>query len=150
VRAWRLTPTRHAESALSGAGAARYGGRWNPKGRPVVYLASSLALATLEVVVHATGAFVPHVAIELDLPDRFVTRLDPTELPDGWADDEAVTQAIAVRRLPTTSGVLAVPSAVVDPRAEHERNLVVDPTAAVMAALRERQRFEVLIDARLG
>ena len=35
--AWRLTPTRHLDTALTGYGASLYGGRWNRQGTAVVY-----------------------------------------------------------------------------------------------------------------
>ena len=38
--------------ACAGNGAAAVGGRWNSVGRPVIYLADSLALAQLEKRVH--------------------------------------------------------------------------------------------------
>ena len=60
--AWRLCRAPFAD--LSGEGARRYGGRWNRPGRPIVYAASSAALAVLEVRVH------------LDLP--------PALLPDDY------------------------------------------------------------------
>ncbi len=41
-RVWRLVTARYAETAFSGEGARRYGGRWNPKGVPVIYTAGSL------------------------------------------------------------------------------------------------------------
>jgi RES domain-containing protein len=41
---------------MSGKGAEITGGRWNRKGTPLLYTASSIALACLETVVHITGS----------------------------------------------------------------------------------------------
>jgi RES domain-containing protein len=63
VPAWRLCRAPFAD--LSGEGARLYGGRWNSPGRPMVYMASSPALALLEVRVH--------LALPLDmLPSDYV------------------------------------------------------------------------------
>jgi RES domain-containing protein len=51
---WRIakhTPEFHAAD-LSGGGAKSTGGRWNSKGKAVVYAASTIALATLETLAH--------------------------------------------------------------------------------------------------
>ena len=45
---WRIATARRARTAFSGDGARLYGGRWNPKGMPLVYCAESRALAMLE------------------------------------------------------------------------------------------------------
>ncbi len=71
--AWRLCRAPFAD--LSGEGARRLGGRWNTPGRPLVYAASSAALAVLEVRVH------------LDLPpellpsDYVLLAIDLDDLP---------------------------------------------------------------------
>jgi RES domain-containing protein len=69
VRVWRLQRATYA--ALSGEGARRYGGRWNSRGAPVVYAASSLSLATLELLVHVDPDLVPDdlLAYEIHVPD---------------------------------------------------------------------------------
>lgn len=54
TRLYRLINARHADDALSGEGARRFGGRWNPPGFPVVYASQSRALAVLETFVHLT------------------------------------------------------------------------------------------------
>jgi RES domain-containing protein len=147
--AWRLTPTRHVDTALTGYGASLYGGRWNRQGSAVVYLASSLALATLEVVVHATGGLVPHTAIQLQLPDDELDQVDIGELPAEWTHDEAITQQSGAAWLSTGRLALAVPSVLVDARAAGERNLVVVPSHPAWPQVVEHQRFAVTIDARL-
>jgi len=113
LRAWRLVHARWASSALSGEGASRYPGRWNRAGEPVVYLASSLALAVLETRVHleATHIQQPYVALEYELPGK-IERAG--ELPQDWREDVEYTRSLGSRWLQSgTSAVLQVPSAVV-------------------------------------
>ncbi len=55
---WRIaadTPEYGADD-LTGKGAEKTGGRWNRKGAPLVYCASSISLACLETLVHLAGA----------------------------------------------------------------------------------------------
>jgi RES domain-containing protein len=44
---WRITTARHVSTAYSGEGARLFGGRWNPKGVPLVYTAESRVLALI-------------------------------------------------------------------------------------------------------
>ena len=120
MRAWRLVARQYASDPISGEGAMRYGGRWNSPGTRIAYLADSLALATLELSVHITGARVSYVAVELDVPDRLVATLDVDGLKRRWRDEQPHTAAVGdewatARR----SLALAVPSALVDPRSAH-------------------------------
>jgi RES domain-containing protein len=67
---WRVGSDTPAYSAddVSGKGPELTGGRWNRKGTPVVYAATSRALACLETLVHL-GA--------MDLPlNRYLVRID--------------------------------------------------------------------------
>lgn len=45
---WRMLPIRFQRSPLSGEGARRVGGRWNPRGVPALYLATDPATAVAE------------------------------------------------------------------------------------------------------
>ena len=54
TRVYRLVREERADEVLSGEGARLYGGRWNPRGVPVVYASESRALAVLEAFVHLT------------------------------------------------------------------------------------------------
>jgi RES domain-containing protein len=61
---WRLDEKKFASTWDSGEGARRHGGRWNSRGRKIVYCSVDPAAAILEVAVHkgfrALDA-VPHV-----------------------------------------------------------------------------------------
>jgi RES domain-containing protein len=93
--AWRLC--RAAFADLSGDGARRHGGRWNHPGRPVVYAASSAALAVLEVRVHLDlpAELLPddYVLLTLDLDDLRIedaeaVPADPAGFGDAWLQQQ--------------------------------------------------------------
>lgn len=126
LTAWRVVKAAYAPKAFDGQGASLYGGRWNRPGTPVVYLAQSISLALLEIVVH-TGSFLhSYVHIPVSFDKSLVKELPSSKLPAGWhtypvpANVQAIGTAWA-RRL--ESPVLRVPSAVV-PR---EFNFLLNP-----------------------
>lgn len=108
--------------SCAGNGAAAVGGRWNSVGRPVIYLADSLALAQLEKRVH-TPLRPPRdlVAVEAMLPAAVVAAAETVVLPEGWDADNvnwsvgcAVSQHLGDDWLARGSALLLrVPSVVV-------------------------------------
>ena len=71
---------------LSGEGGLRYGGRWNSPGRKAVYLGGSLALASLELLVHlkAPEVLSTYRKLRVRIPGRLVEVVDDgTCLSDG-------------------------------------------------------------------
>jgi len=138
IRAFRLCKTRHAASAFTGEGARIAGGRWNSPGVAVVYVSSSLSLATLEVLVHlddpeAFARLFSWFAVEI--PDELAEALDESKLPPGWCADEttAATQVIGDQWIHSQrSAVLAVPS-VVTPG---EWNYLLNPAHPGFAGIR--------------
>jgi RES domain-containing protein len=116
---WRVVKAKHALSAFDGDGARRFGGRWNPRGIPLVYLGGSLSLAALETFVHLApeDARLAFVAIEVGVPDHIaIAELSAEDLPIDWRGEPPPhsTQAIGLewaRRRETA--LLRVPSAIV-------------------------------------
>ena len=119
MRVWRLSAERWAPDPLSGRGAELHGGRWNPKGLPCVYLSSSVALATLELLVHLDGRAPdePFLAVEVEIPDELVGPPLPIEsLPTEWRQfpsPAALAKLGGDWLTQLSSLVLAVPSVVV-------------------------------------
>jgi len=99
---WRLCRRPFAD--LSGEGARRFGGRWNSRGQPVVYLADHPALAAMEVRVHLDLPFdlLPddYMLMRVTLRDGVETVLDhlpsdPAATGDRWVK-EARSAALRV------------------------------------------------------
>jgi RES domain-containing protein len=82
---YRITKCTYANN-LDGEGSRLFGGRWNSKGRPAIYLASSVALAVLEVLVHLTPLIIPddYCLAEIELPDADITEIFIKDLPNDW------------------------------------------------------------------
>ncbi len=129
ITVWRLTKAKYAASALSGYGSTLRAGRWHPRGRPVVYCASSPSLALLETLVHVERPDLlrfDYVAVPVTLQEDHVERLVPKDLPAVWRawPHPASTQALGARWFDAQRSVaLEVPSAVVP----HERNVLLNP-----------------------
>lgn len=82
---WRLATTRRRAVAFAGEGARRYGGRWNPVGTPVVYAATTLSLAALEVLGHVDSEEARRYwQYRIEIPDTSIERVDLRALPRGW------------------------------------------------------------------
>ena len=123
ITSWRLCNIAHA--GLSGEGAARYGGRWNPKGEHVVYSSECLPLATLEAFVHLDRRPDNQVYVRIAFSEGLVERIENLcDLPLDWKDDEGVTRNLGAQWLrDRSSAVLSVPSAVVP----LSRNYLINP-----------------------
>lgn len=118
MRAFRLAKASLADSALAGEGARRFGGRWNSPGRPMVYAASSLSLAALEILVHLREPALlrrAYVFLALDCPEGLAQRLDPGQLPAEWRRPEhPAPRELGDRWLASAASLaLVVPSAVI-------------------------------------
>lgn len=87
---------------LDGEGARRVGGRWNSPGRPVVYMADSIALAVLENLVHLSRQDFPtgYVVIAARIPDDLqISSPDEGDSPKAFGDRWFDSRASAVLRV---------------------------------------------------
>lgn len=148
---WRIVKAKHGSSAFDGEGARRYGGRWNPRGTPVVYLGGTLSLAALETFVHLApeDARLALVAIEVVVPDSVkITQLPAKALPPDWRNEPPphATQAIGLdwaKRNETA--LLRVPSIIV-PR---EFNYLLNPNHPGFAKLKVQPPTPFGFDSRM-
>jgi RES domain-containing protein len=151
---WRIgtdAPTYTAED-LTGAGAELTGGRWNRKGTPMLYAASSRALACLETVVHFNAGDLPlnRYLVELHVPDDLIAvavRFDPVTnvgwdaIPEGMVSVDAGEAWVRSG----TSAVMIVPSAIVP----EEMNFLINPKHADPKRIRASKLRKWSYDMRL-
>ena len=146
--AWRIVRPAHAASPLSGAGAARWGSRWNSVGVPMAYASSSRSLAVLEMLVHMSREYSPRDAslVPVDIPDDLISELPA--LPKGWNDFPygAEPRRTGDRWIQQLSALaLFVPSAVLPA----ERNILVNPAHADFRKIQIGQPEPHAFDQRL-
>lgn len=85
MRLFRITKREFAED-LSGQGSFLYGGRWNYKGRRMLYASENASLALLENLVHLQGfRILPDlVLVEMEFEPTRTENLSVPDLPDDW------------------------------------------------------------------
>ena len=85
---YRLYKSTYIADPLSAEGARRAGGRWNPKGFPILYTSATPELALLEVVAHLNPSFIPNFhLLVLDIPEDY-RAVSETELLPNWQDEQ--------------------------------------------------------------
>lgn len=149
LQAWRIDRAKRAKTAFTGKGSALEGGRWNPAGRPVIYMSRSLAMAALEKLVHLPMPeclSVRFVQFQVTFKPSLMEVLG--ELPADW-DAKPVpvsTQRIGARWLrEQRSAVLAVPSAIIPA----ERNYLINPIHPDFGKIRTGKPEAFAFDPRL-
>lgn len=151
MRVWRLCRQPFAATALEGVGGLYASGRWHRRGRPIVYAASSAALAALEVLVHVDPLDAPDDLrlLTIELPDDLgVERVDAADLPTHWTAGPAPDELAALGSdwlMSRRSAALSVPSAVIP----IERNLLLNPRHPDIARVRVVDDAPFTFDPRL-
>jgi len=152
---WRIatdTPD-YTATDMGGTGAKLTGGRWNRQGWPVIYAASSIALACLETVVHLNTSGLPlnRYLVRLDVPPAIwkkARKLNLDKSSIGWDALPAgrVSLDIGERWLAEgDSALFLVPSIVIP----EEFNVLVNPAHPDARHIRVEKLRKFTYDARL-
>ncbi len=148
---WRLERTQHAADWAQGIGAERVGGRWSPKGRPVIYAALDPATAILEVAVHAGFEVldtVPYRMLEIEILTPLTVKVViPSEVPNTqWLMPGAVTTGMQNfgSELLDQHPLILIPSVV----SRYSWNLIID-VASAKAHIRRVRDEAFGLDGRL-
>lgn len=129
MEVYRLIDVQHAGLILDGTSAALTGGRWNPRGRAVLYTSCNVSLAILELLSHYHRPFAGsrYCVATIRIPDAAITRFDRDRLPCRWRHLPNLTRQEGCRWLDSAASVaLIVPSAI----HAHDDNVLIDPTHA--------------------
>ena len=126
---YRAHNTKSVKNVFSGEGGLYVSGRWNHKGRKVVYCASSISLSTIEWLSHnglSVSGFT-YNKYEIKVPPKLIKTFKLKDLPENWNKSPAlnISRDFADRHLfdQLKYIAIAVPSVVVP----EEYNLVINP-----------------------
>ncbi len=143
---YRIAASAYAGD-LSGRGSSMYGGRWNPKGMPLLYTSATLSLAALELAVNLPPGRIPnhYQTLELSIPDKSIEEVE--RLPEQWNANPYVpaTQQVGREFVKAGGFILKVPSAVID----SESNYLINPAHPKMSSITIKDQRPFLFDSRL-
>lgn len=128
--AWRIVKEKYADTAFSGEGASRTGGRWNSRGIWVVYTSGAKSLAALETLVHLNPPVLfRYVTLRIRFDDALVEKFVPAKLPADWREEPPPPSTKAIGDLwvkQARSAVLELPSVIIP----GEPNYLLNPSHA--------------------
>lgn len=150
ITTWRIRAPRYASTAYSGEGARIHGGRWNSKGRAVVYSSESLSLAVLEQLVHVEdpGVLDAFVVVSATVNEARIEVLSPASLPDDWRAYPAPPSLRAFEDTWLSEGrslALRVPSATV----RGQYNYLINPSHPDFAGIEVSNPEPLDLDPRI-
>ena len=148
MHVWRFCRRPFAHKPLSGTGGLHASARWHSAPRLIVYASESLALASLEVLVHLDLDLPPNdlLALQIDIPASVsLTDLPLADLPRNWRRHPAP------RSLPKLgdawldggeSAVLRVPSALIPSEFNYLINPLHSDARLITVVARSRYAFD--------
>lgn len=152
---WRIAKhtSQYSADDLTGGGAKITGGRWNSKGKPLVYAASTIALATLETLAHLGDSIAIRNAflVRIDIPVamwRRRTLIDAANLDPTWvAEPPGSTTIAAGNDWIDMAGepLLLVPSVLVP----EEYNVLINPAHPASRKITATVTRQFIYDPRL-
>jgi len=126
---YRAHTTKSVKNVFSGDGGLYVAGRWNHKGRRVVYCSQSISLCSLEWLAHnglSVSGF-SYYKYQIEIPSKLILKIKHSDLPKSWnrSPPTRITRDLTEEKLFNQSKYLAitVPSVMVP----EENNLVINP-----------------------
>jgi RES domain-containing protein len=87
TRAFRIFKSKYLDHAFDGEGSRLFGGRWNSRGRKLVYTAGTLSLAALEILagIQDDELLDEYLWLSAEFDENLMMDiLDIFELPETW------------------------------------------------------------------
>jgi RES domain-containing protein len=148
--AWRIVRASRAQTAFTGEGARRYGGRWNSSGVRVVYVSEHQSTAALEVFANRVPFILDekYKAFYLEWPDRLTEIFPVPKLPADWKRSPPPAEAMEIGDRwvrEQRSAVLALPSAI----SPADTNFLLNPEHQDFKQIRIAAPIDYEFDPRL-
>ena len=148
--AWRIVRASRANTAFTGEGPWRYGGRWNSLGVHVVYVSEHQSTAAFEVFANRVPFILEekYKAFCLEWLDSLTESFPIQKLPANWrvTPPPAETMEIGDRWVQERrSAVLALPSAI----SPDDTNFLLNPTHPDFKRIRIHPPINFDFDPRL-
>jgi RES domain-containing protein len=148
--AWRIVRAAHVNSAFTGEGARVYGGRWNSRGTPVIYVSEHESLAALELFVHLTPLSPDDLyrSFRLEWEDKLTEYFAVKNLPANWNAEPPTIQTMQIGDDWVHTGkslALGVPSVLTT----SEMNFLLNPKHPDFKKVKISQPIDYRFDSRL-
>jgi RES domain-containing protein len=133
---------------LSGEGSRLFGGRWNSKGKAVIYTSSTISLSLLELLTHSISyeETIKNELISIEVSSANYKEISINELKINWQDDEDYTKFIGNGFLKSQSSLLLkVPSAIIP----EESNMLINPRHKDFKKIKVKSTRVFKFDVRL-
>ncbi len=141
---FRCALLKHVTTTLTGDGAARYGGRWNSKGVPVIYTAESRIMAVLELLIRQP---IDKICADFRIvPIEFTETFTQPRLPPDWKENERTSRRVGDDALQNRNNlVIRVPSALL----ANSFNFLINPLSTKISQVKLHKEEPILMDERL-
>ena len=148
--AWRIVRASRSNTAFTGEGPWRYGGRWNSPGVRVVYVSEHQSTAAFEVFANRLPFILDekYKAFQLQWPDSLTEIFPIKKLPTNWriSPPPEETMQIGDRWVQQgRSAVLALPSAI----SPDDTNFLLNPEHPDFKRIRIHPATDYDFDPRL-
>ena len=134
---------------LSGNGAKLFGGRWNSRGIPMLYVSEHISLAVLEMLVNNQfkDFSIELCLIRISIPDTIeIKEIKLNKLKLEWNEDFSYSKFIGNEFIKSMNNlILKVPSAVIG----EEHNFLINPLHADFKKIKIADTKQFKTDERL-